>query len=72
MTLSMLVLSLVVKSAALEPGAPIPAQFTCQGKDEPPQIEVSDIPTYAKTWAVVVDDPDEPGGTFTHWVVWNL
>jgi Raf kinase inhibitor-like YbhB/YbcL family protein len=72
MTLSTLVLTLVVKSAAFAPGATIPKEHTCDGKDESPLIEISDVPTIAKSWAMVVDDPDAPGGTFVHWVIWNL
>ena len=72
MSVSMLVLTLVVKTAAFQANQPIPKQYTCDGADEVPRIEVSDLPLEAKTWALVVDDPDAPSGTFTHWVIWNM
>jgi hypothetical protein len=72
MTLTALVLSLVIKSAAFSAGQPIPKPFTCDGKDQSPRLDVEGIPTYAQSWAVIVDDPDAPGGTFVHWVIWNL
>src|SRR5438105_2635429 len=71
MSLSMLVLSLVVKSGAFAPGQPIPKEHSCQGKDTPPPLEV-ELPPNAQSWAMIVDDPDAPSGTFTHWVVWGL
>jgi Raf kinase inhibitor-like YbhB/YbcL family protein len=33
---------------------------------------VSELPPTARSWALIVDDPDAPGGTFVHWVVFNL
>lgn len=72
MTLGALVLSLVVKSAAFSAGQPIPKAFTCSGRDQSPRIEVEKMPASARTWLVIVDDPDAPGGTFVHWVIWNL
>jgi Raf kinase inhibitor-like YbhB/YbcL family protein len=50
----------------------IPKSFTCDGKDEAPRIDIVDMPTIAPSWAMVVDDPDAPSGTFTHWIIWNM
>lgn len=72
MTLGAMVLSLVVKSAAFSGGHPIPRPFTCDGRDQSPRLDVDGLPSSAKSWAVIVDDPDAPGGTFVHWVIWNL
>jgi Raf kinase inhibitor-like YbhB/YbcL family protein len=72
MSVSMLVLTLVVKTTAFQPDQAIPKVHTCDGKDEPPRIDIVDMPTIAPTWALVVDDPDAPSGTFTHWIIWNM
>jgi Raf kinase inhibitor-like YbhB/YbcL family protein len=72
MSVSMLVLTLVVKSASFQNGEAIPKQYTCDGANEVPRIEVSDMPLTTVSWALVVDDPDAPSGTFTHWVIWNM
>ena len=72
MTLSMMVLTLAVKSASFGEGQPVPKAFTCDGKDGSPRVDVEDLPPIAASWALIVDDPDAPGGTFVHWVIWNL
>lgn len=64
--------SLSVTSPALEAGEQVPTAFTCDGADRSPPLEIGDVPEDAGALAVVVDDPDAPGGTFTHWLLWNL
>src|SRR5256885_6914783 len=69
----LLVLQLVVKSAAFSSGAPVPKSYTCDGPDKSPAILVdSEMPAGTQSWALIVDDPDAPNGTFVHWVIWNL
>lgn len=70
--ISALVLSLMVKSAAFSAGEAIPRQYSCQGKDVPPPLTLSEPPAGTQSWALLVDDPDAPGRTFVHWTVWNL
>lgn len=50
----------------------IPVEFTCDGKKIHPPFSVSEIPDRTKSLAMIVDDPDAPMGTFTHWVIWNI
>ena len=50
----------------------IPKKFTCQGDDVNPALIIEDIPNEAKTFALIVDDPDAPMGTWVHWVVYNI
>lgn len=50
----------------------IPEKFTCQGRDINPALIVEDISELAKTFALIVDDPDAPMGTWVHWVVYDI
>jgi hypothetical protein len=68
-----LVLQLAVKSAAFGEGAAIPKSYTCDGADQSPAVSIdAQMPAGTQSWALIVDDPDAPNGTFTHWVIWNL
>jgi len=51
---------------------PIPRKFTCQGEDISPELIVEEIPETAKSLALIVDDPDAPGKTFDHWIVYDI
>lgn len=61
-----------LSSDALAEGAKIPASYTCKGENRLPHLSFSDIPPAAKSLVMIVDDPDAPLGTWTHWLVWNL
>lgn len=61
-----------VSSPDFADGAAIPARFTCDGANVSPALRWSGVPDDAATLALVVDDPDAPGGTFTHWVVVDI
>jgi Raf kinase inhibitor-like YbhB/YbcL family protein len=50
----------------------IPHKYTCDGVNINPPISIEQIPVDAKSLAVIVDDPDAPGGNFCHWVSWNI
>jgi len=50
----------------------IPKKFTCEGEDINPALVIEDIPSNAKSLALIVDDPDAPMGTWVHWVVYNI
>ena len=59
-------------SPDLRDGAPLPERFTCTGDNAVPTFGWSGGPRDTRGWAVVVEDPDAPAGTFTHWVVTGL
>ena len=63
---------LVVASSAFNEGGLIPSQFTCDGENINPPIDIKDIPGEAKCLALIVDDPDAPRGDWVHWLVWNI
>ncbi|MCX6792006.1 MAG: YbhB/YbcL family Raf kinase inhibitor-like protein [Candidatus Gottesmanbacteria bacterium] len=64
--------SMKLTSPAFENYKKIPALYTCDGKKMHPPVAISGVPSATKSLALIVDDPDAPGGTFTHWVIWNI
>jgi hypothetical protein len=61
-----------VSSPDFANGADIPRQFTCSGEDRSPALQWSGAPAGTKSFALVVDDPDAPAGTWVHWVIFNI
>jgi hypothetical protein len=57
---------------AFTPGGEIPARYTCSGPDISPSLRWTDAPSGTQALALIVDDPDAPGGTFTHWLVYAI
>ncbi len=53
-------------------GEYIPVEFTCDGDDVNPPIFIGHIDPNAKSLVIIMDDPDAPMGTFTHWIAWNI
>lgn len=64
--------TLTVTSTAFEAGKAIPAEYTCDGGEKTPPLSWSNVPAQAKSIAILVEDPDAPKGTFTHWMVTNI
>ncbi len=65
-------MALVLKSTAFAPGAVIPKKHTCEAADISPALEWSGTPARTVSFALIMDDPDAPAGTWVHWVLWNL
>jgi Raf kinase inhibitor-like YbhB/YbcL family protein len=61
-----------IRSPVFANGDRIPAKYTCDGEDVSPPMDWSKGPTATESYAVIVDDPDAPRGTFTHWVIYNI
>jgi Raf kinase inhibitor-like YbhB/YbcL family protein len=59
-------------SSAFKDGDFIPSKFSCEGTNVSPQLSWNDAPKDVKSFAIVVDDPDAPGGDFVHWVIYNI
>ena len=59
-------------SEAFTHGESIPARFTCDGEDDSPSLKWQGSPDGTQAFALIMDDPDAPGGTYTHWVIYNI
>ena len=64
--------SMLITSPSFKNNEFIPDKFTCAGGDINPELDISNVPPEAKGLALIMDDPDAPGGTFTHWTIWNI
>ncbi len=64
--------TLTISSPAFNNGELIPSKFTCDGEDISPALAIGNVPPEAKSLALIMDDPDAPGGMWVHWVVWNI
>ncbi len=65
-------MALKLTSPAFETGGTIPKKFTCDGPDVSPALKWSDPPSGTQSFAVIMDDPDAPMGTWVHWVLYDL
>jgi Raf kinase inhibitor-like YbhB/YbcL family protein len=50
----------------------IPELHTCQGADISPSLEWSGEPGETRSFVLILEDPDAPGGTWTHWLLWDI
>lgn len=62
---------LTVSSPDLPAGV-FPREFTCDGANRLPRLEWSTPPPGTQELAIEMLDPDAPGGTFTHWLVYGI
>ena len=65
-------MSLELKSDAFVNGQSIPAKYSCTGKNVSPALTWNDPPAGTQSFALIVDDPDAPVGTWVHWVLFNI
>ena len=63
---------IVLRSPAFDPGGAMPARLSCDGAGDSPELRWSGVPREARSLALVVEDPDAPGGTFVHWTGWDI
>jgi Raf kinase inhibitor-like YbhB/YbcL family protein len=60
------------EEGAVAEGEPIDARYTCEGEDVSPELAWTGVPEGAAELILVVEDPDAPGGTFTHWLAFGI
>lgn len=61
-----------IVSSAFEQEGQIPARYTCDGDNISPQLEWTEPLANTAELALICDDPDAPGGTFVHWVIYGI
>jgi Raf kinase inhibitor-like YbhB/YbcL family protein len=65
-------MSFVLSSTAFSGGEPIPVAHSCRGADASPPLAWTEPPADTRSFALIVDDPDAPAGTWVHWVIFNI
>lgn len=61
-----------ISSSSFSAGERIPKKFTCDGPDASPKLDWTEPPAKTQSFALIVDDPDAPAGTWVHWVLFDL
>lgn len=59
-------------SPAFTDGGEIPKKHTCEGQNVSPALSWADVPEGVRSFALIVDDPDAPMGTFVHWLLYDV
>ncbi len=59
-------------SPAFNHGLQIPSKYTCDGKNINPHLVIHGVPARCKYLALIMEDPDAPGGPPVHWLAWNI
>ncbi|MFJ5302375.1 YbhB/YbcL family Raf kinase inhibitor-like protein [Streptomyces sp. NPDC088350] len=63
---------ITVTSTAFTENGTVPRRYTCDGEDVSPPLTFAGVPANAGDLVVLLDDPDAPHGTFTHWLMWGV
>jgi Raf kinase inhibitor-like YbhB/YbcL family protein len=61
-----------LSSSAFNDDTTIPKRYTCEGQSMSPPLTWSDAPSGTKSFVILCEDPDAPGGTFKHWAAYNI
>jgi Raf kinase inhibitor-like YbhB/YbcL family protein len=62
----------LLTSGAFAAGGTIPRRHTCDGEDRSPPLSWTAPPVGSRSLALILDDPDAPGGRFVHWLAWGI
>lgn len=63
---------LVLTSDAFPANGSIPLRYTCDGQEESPPLTWGNGPAGIRSFALIMEDPDAPAGTYTHWILYNI
>jgi Raf kinase inhibitor-like YbhB/YbcL family protein len=66
------VMAFRLTSKAFKDGEMIPARYTADGENVSPPMDWSEAPPGTKSFTLICDDPDAPGGSFVHWILYNI
>ncbi|MCK5710702.1 MAG: YbhB/YbcL family Raf kinase inhibitor-like protein [Deltaproteobacteria bacterium] len=61
-----------ITSPAFQHTKEIPSEYTCDGSDVSPELNIEGVSENAKSLVLINDDPDAPGRTWDHWIVFNI
>ncbi len=64
--------SFTLESTSFTAGATIPVDYTCDGKNRSPELHWHGVPDNTQSFVLIVDDPDAPGATWTHWLLFDI
>ncbi len=64
--------TLTLTSPVFEDGRLIPEEYTCEGRNINPPLYISNLPDKTVSMALIMEDPDAPGGGLVHWVMYNI
>lgn len=62
----------MISSPSFVEGGSIPRMYTADGDGINPPLVIEDVPAGTRTMALIMEDPDAPHGTFTHWTLWDI
>lgn len=65
-------MAFTLTTTAFDDGGTIPRAWTCDGENLPPPLTWSGAPRGTAAYALIVDDPDAPGHTFTHCLLYDI
>lgn len=63
---------MVITTTAMQLTGEIRKEYTCDGEDKSPSLTFSEVPDTAESLTLIMDDPDAPNGTFTHWLLYDM
>jgi hypothetical protein len=65
-------MALTIKSSSFNQNTMMPQKYSKEGDNRSPQLSWDDAPAATKSFALIVDDPDAPGKTWVHWILFNI
>jgi Raf kinase inhibitor-like YbhB/YbcL family protein len=63
---------LTLSSPAFQNGDELPQKYTCDANEVNPELDIAGLPSGTESLALILEDPDAPDGTYTHWIVFNI